>query len=203
MDSCRALSAKDFGRQGFGNTPRIGLDRQPHARDHAGMKVLAFTGRHTKDDLTARVGWALVRLAQAGARYKRTTHVESLLSEPWYSATIASSSLRDGGVRVRHGVRLNPAHWMVIDIPIWDVDKAIDWYASHEGARYDWRGAVATIFWFLPDSKTRWFCNEAVAAPFGLIDAHRQTPAAFIATLMSLPGSQDVTAEFFAEPEVL
>jgi hypothetical protein len=164
------------------------------------MKVLAFVGQHSKDDLTARLGWAIVRLAQLGATYKRSTHVEALLAGPWYSASIGSASLRDGGVRVKRDVRLNPAHWMVIDVPSWDVDKAIDWYSRHHGAPYDWRGAVATIFWFLPQSKTSWFCNEAVAAPFGLIDAHRQTPAAFIATLMSLPGSRDVTAEFFSEP---
>lgn len=165
------------------------------------MKVLAFIGQHAKDDLTARIGWAIVRLAQVGAVYKRVTHVESLLYGPWHKATIASSSLRDGGVRINRDVRLNPAHWLVIDVPSWDVEKAIDWYDTHQGAKYDWRGAVATIFWFLPDSKRSWFCNEAVAAPHGLIDAKRQTPAEFIATLMSFPGSRDVTSEFFSESE--
>ena len=165
------------------------------------MKVLAFIGQHNKDDITARLGWALVRLAQIGARFRRTTHVEALLHGPWYAATIASSSLRDGGVRVKRDVRLNPAHWMVVDVPAWDVNRAIDWFDIHAGAPYDWRGAVATVFWFLPDSKRSWFCNEAIAAPHGLIDAHRQTPAEFIAHCMSLPGSRDVTTEFFSTPE--
>ena len=167
------------------------------------MKLLAFVGKHAKDDLIARLGWALVRLAQVGARYKRTTHVEALLYGPWHSAAIASSSLREGGVRVKRDVRLNPAHWLVIDVPSWDVDVAIDWFDAHKGAPYDWRGAMATVLWFLPHSPKSWFCNESVAAPFGLIDAHRMTPAEFVAVSMSLPGSRDVTSEFFAPQEPL
>lgn len=99
------------------------------------------------------------------------------------------------------GVRLNPDHWLVIDVPGWDLDDAIDWFDAHNGDKYDWRGAMATVLWFLPHSASRYFCNEAVAIPHGVVDAWRLTPAAFIALCMSMPGARDVTAKFFELPE--
>lgn len=161
------------------------------------MIVLAYIGNHRKDGITARIGWGLVRLAQIGAKYRRVTHVESLLVGPWHSASIASSSLREGGVRIKRDVRLTPGHWIAIDVPAWDTEDAIDWFAEHEGQPYDWRGALATALWFLPHGVRSWFCNEAVAAPHGVVDGHRLTPAAFIALALSMPGSRVITEEFF------
>ena len=161
------------------------------------MIILAYIGNHRKDGTAARIGWALVRLAQIGAKFRRVTHVESLLAGPWHSATIASSSLRDGGVRIKRDVRLTPGHWIAINVPAWDTEDAIDWFEHHQGQRYDWRGALATVFWFLPQSLLEWFCNEAVAAPHGVVDGHRLTPAAFVALALSVPGSRVITEEFF------
>ena len=170
------------------------------------MKVLAFIGQHSKDDISARLGWGIVRLAQVGATYRRVTHVESHLGGPWYDCTIGSSTLRknaDGktGVRTLSGVRLNPAHWMVIEVPTWDVKHTTAWHARHDGAAYSWSGSVATIVWFLPHDPVRKNCVSAVGEPHGVVDVHRMTTAAFMALCMSLPGSRDVTAEFFATPE--
>ena len=172
------------------------------------MKVLAFTGRHHKDDWTARLGWSVVRLAQIGARFKRVTHVESLLEGPWFDATIGSSTLRktpEGktGVRTLKNVRLNPDHWMVIDVPQWDVDEAQEWHESHNGSPYAWLGSLATIVWFLPQIKGQENCVMAVGKPHGVIDVHRMTTAELIAHCMSLQGARDVTAEFFSTPEPL
>lgn len=165
------------------------------------MKVLAFIGQHSKDGPFARLFWSVVRFFQMGATYSRVTHAEALLYGTWDRAAIASASMRDGGVRTKRDVRLNPTHWLVLDVPAWEVDKAIDWFNQHDGASYDWRGALATVLWFLPHSEKSWFCNEAIAAPFGVVDAQRQMPSSFIALCMSLPGSRDVTAEFFSTPE--
>lgn len=163
------------------------------------MIILGYVGNHRKDGIAARLGWGLVRLGQIGAKFRRVTHVESLLVGPWHNATIASSSLRDGGVRIKRGVRLTPGNWIVIDVPTWDTEAAIDWFAEHEGEPYDWRGAIATALWFLPHRARSWFCNEAVAAPHGVVDGHRLTPAAFVALALSMTGSHDISEEFFRE----
>jgi len=164
------------------------------------MKILAFVGKHDKDDWSARLGWAIVRLAQLGARYKRTTHVESLFVGPWYSATIASSSVRDGGVRIKRDVRLDPKNWLVIDMPMWSEEDAIDWHALHARSKYSWLGSMSTILWFLPRDRSRRNCVSAVGEPHGVIDVHRMTTAAFVALCFTL-GGKDVTAEFFLTPE--
>lgn len=128
------------------------------------MKVALYIGSHTKDDPSVRLGWWLTRLVQKG-RFANVTHVEAILKE-WDdgSVTIGSASIRDGGVRTKR-CHLNPDHWLIIDVPQWDVKKAIDWFEEHEGEPYDWRGAFATCMPFMWDTKG-WFCNEAVAAPF-------------------------------------
>lgn len=171
------------------------------------MKVLAFVGQHAKDDLTARLGWGIVRLAQVGATYRRVTHVESLLGGPWYDATIGSSTLRPEangktGVRVKRGVRLTPGHWLVIDMPHWDVERTIDWHDQNNGRGYSWVGSMSTILWFLPRDAERINCVEAVASPHGVVDSHRMTTAVFIAHCISC-GGRDVTAEFFSTPKPL
>jgi hypothetical protein len=171
------------------------------------MKVLAFVGKHEKDDWTARLGWAIVRLAQIGARYRRCTHVESHLAGPWYDCSIGSSTLRaDGagktGVRVAKGVRLTPGNWIVIDMPKWDTEDAIDWHALHDGSGYSWLGSISTIVWFLPKDRERKNCVVAVGEPHAVIDVHRMTTAAFIALCFSM-GGLDVTNEFFSTPETM
>lgn len=163
------------------------------------MIVLAYVGDHRKDGLAARIGWALVRLAQIGATWRRVTHVEAVLVGRGRHCTIASASLRDGGVRIKPDADLTPAHWVAIDVPHWSTEAAIDWFTEHGGEPYDWRGALATLFWFLPHSVRSWFCNEAVAAPHGVVDGHRLTPAAFVALVLSMPGSRVITEEFFKD----
>lgn len=160
------------------------------------MKILGYIGDHQKDGITARLGWALVRLAQVGATYRRVTHTEALLSGSAASATIASSSLRDGGVRVKT-TALNPAHWVVIDVPTWDEVAAASWFEVHAGEPYDRMGAMASVLWFLPHALEAWFCNEAVGAAVGLIDPHGMPPSMFMAIARLQPGARDVTAEFF------
>jgi hypothetical protein len=163
------------------------------------MIVLAYVGDHRKDGLAARIGWALVRLAQIGATWRRVTHVEAVLVGRGRHCTIASASLRDGGVRIKPDADLTPAHWVAIDVPHWSTEAAIDWFTEHGGEPYDWRGALATLFWFLPHSRSSWFCNEAVAAPHGVVDGHRLTPAAFVALALSMTGSRVITEDFFKD----
>ena len=128
------------------------------------MKVALYIGDHAADGLLARAGWLVTRKVQKGP-YAMVTHVEAVHAEHADGAvTIASASLRDGGVRSKR-VHLNPAHWLIVDVPQWDVTQSIALLAATNGMPYDWRGAVATVFIGSQDNK-RWFCNEWVAAPF-------------------------------------
>ncbi len=163
------------------------------------MIILAYIGNHRSDGIAARLGWGLVRLAQIGATWRRVTHVEAVLVARGRHCTIASASLRDGGVRIKPDADLTPGHWIAIDVPHWSTEDAIDWFERHQGQRYDWRGALATVLWFLPHGDSRWFCNESIGASQGVLDPHRLTPAAFIALALSMPGARVCTAEFFAE----
>lgn len=160
------------------------------------MIILGYIGKHRKDDIAARAGWALVRLAQVRATYRRVTHVEAVLAGTAAACTIASASLRDKGVRIKT-TDMTAGSWIAIDVPGWSSVATAEWFAEHSGERYDWRGALASVLWFLPHKAAQWFCNESIGAAVGLVDPHRLTPAAFMALAMSLPGSRDVTAEFF------
>ena len=157
------------------------------------MLVAHYIGAHRGDSLHVRLGWAAVRAVQRGD-FRRVTHVESILQEhDDGTVTIASSSLRDGGVRAKR-VSLKPGHWLIADVPQWDVVRALALLDETEGWPYDLLGAMATV---LPTRQAgrRYFCSEWVAAPF-LRSPHTFGPAQLAAITMSI--GRDVTHEFFS-----
>jgi hypothetical protein len=157
------------------------------------MKVALYVGNHAKDALYVRLGWWLTRLVQKG-EFGRVTHCEAILGGDCNSATIASSSLRDGGVRVKRGVQLDAASWRIVDVPQWDAGMAALWFVQHDGEPYDWRGALATL---LPGHAGRgWFCDEAIGASAGLRTPQVFTPSQFAAICFTF--GRDVTAQFFS-----
>lgn len=156
------------------------------------MKVAHYIGDHAVDTLAVRLGWWLTRLAQKGP-YGIITHTEAIHTEHGDgSVTIASASLRDGGVRSKR-VILSPEHWLITDVWQWGVEDSLAHLKATEGCKYDWRGALAL---FLPGSQddNRSFCNEWVGAPF-LEASGTFSPSQFAAVCLSI--GQDVTAEFF------
>ena len=160
------------------------------------MKVALFIGDHVADDWLTRAGWWITRKVQKDP-YALVTHVEAIHAEhPDGTVTIASSSVRDGGVRAKQ-VLLNPAHWWIVDVPAWDVALSIAWLAKTNGQPYDWRGAIATAFLGSQDD-ARWFCNEWVGAPF-LKASATFGPHQFAALALSL--GRDVTADFLKTVE--
>lgn len=161
------------------------------------MIIIGYVGDHKKDTLATRLGWALVRLAQVGDLYHKVTHCEALWSGSWRQAVIEGASVRDGGVRIKV-VDLTPGHWIVLDVPAWDQTRAMMFVRAKRAAPYDWRGALATVLWLLPGSKTAWFCSELLAAAAGLLDPQRYKPSTLFALAASLPGTRDITAEFFS-----
>ena len=159
------------------------------------MLVANYIGKHAGDTWPTRMGWWLTRITQKGL-YGMVTHSEAIHAENSDgSVTIASASLRDGGVRVKHNVVLNPAHWLIADMRGWDVQASLDLLARTKGQPYDLRGALATR---LPgnDSSVRWFCNKWVSFPF-LQAAGTFGPHHLAAICMS--AGKDVTREFFGE----
>ena len=157
------------------------------------MKIAFYIGDHSQDSFSEQAGYWLIKLMQKGP-YGDITHVEAIHAEHEDgSVTIASSSLRDNGVRAKV-VKLNPLHWIIVDVPSWDVALSIAHLATTLGHKYDIRGAIATVFLGSQDND-RDFCNEWVATSF-LKAPGTFSPSQFAAICLSI--GQDVTEEFFA-----
>lgn len=151
------------------------------------MIVLGYVGDHAKDTLPVQAGWAITRASQRGP-YRQVTHTESVLKGDNYKlCTIASSSVRDGGVRVKEDVTLAKGNWMAVDVPGWDVWLAVLWFVAHLGCKYDWIGAIATRIFWLRGSLDKFFCNQATGAPF-IKTADQYAPCQFMAIALSMPG---------------
>jgi hypothetical protein len=134
-----------------------------------------------------------------GPNLKRITHTELLLGGPWHSASIASSSIVNGGVRIKHGVRLNPAHWVALErrLPR-DYEASLqDWFVQHRGEGYDLFGAIGSVVpALIRHGNQKWFCTEAVAAALRYSMPHTLCPAAFYLAEIGR-GALDVSESFF------
>jgi hypothetical protein len=154
-----------------------------------------------RGNIAARAGYYATVFGQRayGPNLKRITHTELLLGGPWHSASIASSSIVDGGVRIRHGVRLNPAHWIVLERPLHpDREAALqDWFIRNQGKPYDLRGAAGCVMPALVQhSNGAYYCTESVASAAWYEAPHTFCPAAFYLSERAL-GAIDVTESFF------
>ena len=107
----------------------------------------------------------------------RYSHVELILGIDDQSMSIcASSSIRDGGVRVKH-MRLKSENWDVIDAPArCDVYDAWHWLAQHNDDPYDWRGSAGFVLPPLGHDEDKVNCGEAVAAMLGVPEPWRYHP---------------------------
>ena len=165
------------------------------------MIKLGYIGNHAADTLPVRIGWAATRAVQTG-KFKRVTHTESVLSGTNYKrCTIASSSARDKGVRIKENITLTKGHWIALEVPGFNADRSRSWFVLYLGCAYDWVGAIATKLPFLrPISRrfTWFFCNEACLAAF-IHRADSYTPSESFDLLVSRFGAVDVTDEFFKD----
>lgn len=158
------------------------------------MLVAHYIGNHEKDTRLVRAGWYMTKLAQKGP-YSHVTHNEAI-HEEFSDGTvqIASASIRDNGVRSRR-TRLNPAHWMIVDVPHWNIEQSIDLLRKTNGSPYDVRGALATQLPGAPQ-QGRYFCSQWVCMPY-LKAAATFGPHHVCAITLSL--GTDVTDTFFGE----
>lgn len=156
------------------------------------MLIAHYTGDHASERWTMRAGVVLTRLGQKGP-LSHITHTEAIHDQHSDgSVTIASSSLRDGGVRSKR-VKLNPSNWVITDVPQWDVAQSVLLLERTRGWPYDLRGALATVLPGRP-SDAAYFCNRWVGQPY-LKASGSFGPHHFAAICLSI--GQDVTTDFF------
>ena len=87
--------------------------------------------------------------------------------------TCYSSSIRDGGVRVK-GMPLPSEKWDLIPVDV-NPEQVYEALAATFGAKYDWAGATGVIARWRHD-KRKWFCSEWCAMALGLANPERFCP---------------------------
>lgn len=130
------------------------------------MRIAFYKGRHRLFD----------RVVQWWTRGPYS-HVELLFSD----GLAASSSIRDGGVRLKV-IKFVPERWDILPIE-GDEAAARAWFDSHLGQGYDAAGLFGFVWRPAAGETRRWFCSEAVAAALGMGDAWRFCPNTLAAAL--------------------
>ena len=126
------------------------------------------------------------------------SHCELVLGQSISGLAIcASSSMMDGGVRIKH-MRLDPAHWDLVPVAC-DSAQAWAWLQEHEGEGYDYLGLFGFIARALGHDTARWVCSEAVADMLGMPESWRFDPCSLWAAFsrQPKPPNQPASAGFF------
>ena len=171
------------------------------------MLVIGYIGDHKKDGLMARIGWGLIRLGQTGQHFGKVTHTEAVLMGPWYHCTIASATVRDGSqVRIKT-TDLNPGHWIVLNVPAWDVVQSAKWFEKHAGTPYSKLGAASSASMLaailirmagVQVTKLGQWCSRCIPESQDVKGAADMSPSELFALAWALPGTTEVTDKFFA-----
>lgn len=85
-----------------------------------------------------------------------------------------SSSIRDGGVRVKK-MELPSEKWDLIPLETVPVSHLEEVWQSARGKKYDWTGAIGTVL-KIRQRPDKWFCSEFCAAVMGIPDGWRFSP---------------------------
>ena len=93
-----------------------------------------------------------------------------------------SSSIRDGGVRVK-GMPLPSEKWDLIPVDV-SPEQVYAALVATIGAKYDWLGATGVIARWRHD-KRKWFCSEWCAMALGLANPERFCPGSLAAYLQT------------------
>lgn len=170
------------------------------------MIVLGYIGNHRKDGFMARLGWGLIRLGQSKHRFGKVTHTEAVLCGQWWNCTIASATARDDATIRIKTTELNPEHWIVLDVPLWDREKSETWFKANVGTPYSKLGAAASasmlVAMVLDIAKVdvltlgSW-CSRAVPESVGVQGAEDLSPSEVFTLAWALPGTVDITVQFF------
>ena len=110
------------------------------------------------------------------------SHVELVLGyDQAGQAICASSSMMDGGVRVKH-MTLKPEHWDLAGVDASE-QYAWDWLHQHEGAGYDYLGLLGFVARAVGHDQRKFVCSEAVAEMLGIPDGWRFDPCSLYAVV--------------------
>ena len=71
----------------------------------------------------------------------------------------------------------------------WNACNSFKFIVERAGAKYDLRGALATVLLGSQDAD-RWFCNELLGASVGIVSPEIYGPAQFMALALSMPGAR-------------
>ena len=96
----------------------------------------------------------------------------------------ASASFIDGGVRFKR-IDYKEDNWDFVELPSYLEEQALQWFKEHEGCKYDILGNLRFGFFFIKDSRNKFFCSEAIAEAIGLKDAYRYGPNGLYSLLTS------------------
>lgn len=172
------------------------------------MLIALYHGDHKKDGIKARLGYALIRLGQVSEVYSQYTHCEAILAGTWQKAFIGSASVRDGNKVRTKSTDLTPGHWTILDVPTANVYRSLMWFEANDGKPYSMAGAVTSALWIArvvlrilgrePQELGMW-CSRAVGESIGLVGSQDMSVAELAAALWNLPGTRDVTTEFFQQ----
>ena len=103
------------------------------------------------------------------------SHVEVVLGRNADGTNIcASSSARDGGVRIKN-IKMPSYKWDLIEVEA-DVAQVRAWFDGQEGKKYDYLAWLGFLWRRETGSRNRWFCSEAVATALGYADGWRFDP---------------------------
>ena len=106
------------------------------------------------------------------------SHVELVyhFDETTNVASCWSSSAPDGGVRHKQIV-LSPERWHLFELKDKKpCEEMHTWFASQNGKKYDYFGAIGTKFFIFRQDHHKWFCSEIISYYLKHHRPHRQTP---------------------------
>ena len=142
-----------------------------------------YKGR--RDGAWYRPGVAAARLSDwiirtlTGSPY---SHCELAVAHGNGQYDCCSSSIRDGGVRVK-GMPLPSEKWDLIPVDV-SPEQVYAALVATIGAKYDWLGATGVIARWRHD-KRKYFCSEWCAMALGLANPERFCPGSLAAYLQT------------------
>lgn len=128
-----------------------------------------------------RDGWGIASIkARLGdwitCKITRGVYSHCEIAEPLPGGGYAcySSSIRDGGVRVKE-MDLPSEKWDLIPLHGVTADDLAAVWKQARGKHYDWAGAIGTVL-KIRQRPDKWFCSEFCAAVMGILDGWRFSP---------------------------
>lgn len=173
------------------------------------MLTIWYIGDHSEDDAWSRMGYFVIRFGQSAERFGYATHCEAVQCGPWFNCSLLGASRRDGKQVRQKTVRLTPGNWRVLDVPLWDLADFNRRAMPLLGTPYSDFGAAASASLFVRFvalvlridivALDQW-CSRFLAQGAGVEGAEDFSVSELMALAMALPGTRDVTEDYFSTP---